>query len=153
MVEGISTKAIPGAMLIGLSVTTHNFAGHKVIGSVQAIYKRGGKEVTGDVHGHRHGKPVVLVAKTGYAVGGIIAIGGARLDGLQVVFMRQKGHDLDPAKSYQSDWVGGKGGEKGTQLGCEAIRRRWQRQGPGHAVRGVPEGTRIRRPGEEREYR
>ncbi len=105
------------ARLIGLSVTTRNFAGHDVIGSVQAIYQNGRNKVTGEIHGNPNGKPVVLVAKPGFAVGGIIAIGGDRLDGFQIVFMRSKGNKLDPTQVYQSDWVGG--GRAGTRLGCD----------------------------------
>lgn len=105
------------AMLIGVSVTTRNFAGHNVIGSVQALYQSGRNKVSGKVHGSPNGKPVVFVAKPGFAVAGIIAIGGDRLDGFRVVFMRVKGRKLDPTQTYQSDWIGG--GNDGTRLGCD----------------------------------
>jgi hypothetical protein len=53
-----------------------------------------------------------LIAKDGYAVAGVTARSGARLDGLSVTFMRLKPDGtLDPRDTYKSPWVGGQGGE------------------------------------------
>ncbi len=109
----------PEAMLVGLSVTTTNFSGHQVIGSVQAIYQGRHGQVSGERCGRQHGNAITLLAKPGYAIGGISAFGGIRFAGFRIVFMRVQGHQLDPANSYESDWVGGKQSDERSRLGCD----------------------------------
>ncbi len=58
-----------------------------------------------------------MLAKEGYAVGGIIAKSGNRIDGFRVVFMRLDGDRLDTTDSYESEWFGGRGGGGETLLG------------------------------------
>jgi len=55
--------------------------------SAQALYQINRNRVPGKLHGHPAGKSFDIVAKDGVAIGGLIAVGGARVDGLRVVFM------------------------------------------------------------------
>jgi hypothetical protein len=63
------------------------------------------------------GTPIELVAKPGYAVGGAIARGALRVDGIKFVFMRIAGTGLDPRDKYESPWIGGTGGGPEQKLG------------------------------------
>jgi hypothetical protein len=56
---------------------------------------------------------VKVVAKPGYAVGQITLRTGLGMDGLSVTFMKVTDGKLDPTDSYESEWVGGKGGGEG----------------------------------------
>jgi hypothetical protein len=56
---------------------------------------------------------VRVLAKPGYAVGGITLRTGLNIDGMSVTFMRISGRALDPNQSYVSEWLGGRTG--GTQ--------------------------------------
>jgi hypothetical protein len=39
------------------------------------------------------------------------------VDGFKIVFMKMSGLSLDPSDSYESRWIGGKGGDQEKQLG------------------------------------
>jgi hypothetical protein len=56
------------------------------------------------------------VAKPGYAVGGIHARVGLRVDGFEFIYMRIKGNRLDPRDYYQSEWLGAPEGGGDRQL-------------------------------------
>jgi hypothetical protein len=105
--------------LVGLSASVKHIFGRDAISSIQGIYQSGRKQLPGPQHGKVNGKPVSIVARPGYAVAGIIAHGGDRLDGFRVVFMRIKGRGLDPSQTYESDWVGGQQGSVPIHLGCD----------------------------------
>ena len=55
----------------------------------------------------------------GYAVGAIVAKTGGNVDGFKVVFMRVGKQMLDPNDSYESEWLGGRGGGDETLLSGE----------------------------------
>ena len=103
-------------MLIGFEVGFGKFVGKPVIHSLRPIYITPQGEVTGDQHGTFDNGQVVVKAKDGYAVGGTTVKAGLGIDGFAVIFMRNNGGRLDPADSYTSDWIGGKGGGRETLL-------------------------------------
>ncbi|HVR83836.1 MAG TPA: hypothetical protein VMU54_05945, partial [Planctomycetota bacterium] len=84
-----------------------------ILKSIQGIYLVNGARVDGKVFGDANPPVKEAVAKPGYAVGGIIS-GGAegtpRGKAFKVVFMRIAGTGLDTADTYQSPWLGEKGG-------------------------------------------
>jgi hypothetical protein len=84
-----------------------------ILKSIQALYLVKGVRVDGKVFGDANPPIREVVAKPGYAVGGIIsggAEGAARGKAFKVVFMRIAGTGLDTADTYQSPWLGEKGG-------------------------------------------
>lgn len=97
------------SLLIGFDYAVIRTSGQK-IGSLRPLYLlgNGGKKL-GDAHGDAP-TDVRVDARPGYAVGAITARGDFMLRGFQLTFMRIKGAGLDPADSYQSDWIGGKVG-------------------------------------------
>ena len=111
------TAPSPGP-LIGLKVT---FIGTpSYMRSIQAIYLVKGARVEGKIYGEPSLPVKEVVAKPGYAVGGLVsggAEGMARGKAFKVVFMRIAGTGLDPADSYQSPWQGEKGSGAEVKLG------------------------------------
>jgi len=84
-----------------------------IMKSIQALYLVNGARVDGKVYGDPNPPVKEVVAKPGYAVGGVIsggAEGAARGKAFKVVFMRIAGTGLDTADTYQSAWLGEKGG-------------------------------------------
>ncbi|HWY88468.1 MAG TPA: serine protease, partial [Gemmataceae bacterium] len=99
-----------GGRLIGFDV----FVLNNVIRGVRPIYTSGdGKESKGNSYGNLPPGAMTVKAKPGYAVGGLIVNAGLGLDAFTVAFMRMKGDGLDPDDAYQSDPIGGKGGNRG----------------------------------------
>jgi S1-C subfamily serine protease len=102
-------EAPDGAVLIGLELGLNK--GGNGIKAIRGIYRTDkGEEVKGTQFGTLLGAVVTVKAKDGYAVGGLKVNAGLWVDGLTVNFMRVKGAQLDSSDSYQSDYVGGKGG-------------------------------------------
>jgi tetratricopeptide (TPR) repeat protein len=97
--------------LVGFRVWTGRWYNHMVIRGLQPICLSAGGTTDGPAYGlQRDGPSSRIVAKEGYAVGGIVAKGGHVLDGFKIVFMRLDGARLDPNFSYESAWLGGRGG-------------------------------------------
>lgn len=91
-----------------------------ILKSVQAIYLVNGARVEGKTYGDPLPPIKEVVAKPGYAVGGIVsggAEGAARGKAFKVVFMRIAGTGLDPADRYESPWQGEKGAGGEIRLG------------------------------------
>jgi beta-lactamase regulating signal transducer with metallopeptidase domain len=110
---------MPYGILVGFKIRSGDFAGHNVITGLKSIFYTPG----GTIYGNRRG-PVdpedAVVAADGYAVGGIRANSGDRLDGFEIIFMKidpAKG-GLDPDDSYTSPWFGGHGGGGPTTIAC-----------------------------------
>jgi hypothetical protein len=59
---------------------------------------------------------VKVVAKSGYAVGAITVKAGLGVDGFSITFMKVEAGQLNPKDSYESEWIGGKGGGRPTKL-------------------------------------
>jgi len=115
------------SLLVGFVVTAaHSYGGHLVINSLQPIYLTSMGQRPSVAYGRQSTYEVRVEAEDGYAVGGIIAQGGHRLDGFSVIFMRLEGRRLNPKDSYESDWLGGKDRVGGTVLGAD-----------GHPVIGI----------------
>jgi hypothetical protein len=109
--DGFRDQAPKGGILVGFNVTFSKFIDKPTIGSLQPVYKVGGRTVTGK----RYGRTNVLgsesvTAKPGYAVGELHVRTGLSVDGFEVVFMRIKGDRLDPDDNYVSKWLGNQTG-------------------------------------------
>jgi hypothetical protein len=108
----------PRSLLVGFNCTVvPRPGGTPVVKSVQPIYFAGGRTVASKVYGHEEGDTIAIEAKKGYAVAGIVAKGGDFVDGFKVIFMRIGKQSLDTTTSYESDWVGGQGGNPEKVLG------------------------------------
>ena len=100
-----------GGVLVGVRVGMMEAFGGDKVGSIQPIFQVGG----GYVPGHRHGVASIkggmtIMARPGYAVGGLNLRAGLILDAFQLVFMRVEGGKLNPADTYTSEWIGDPGG-------------------------------------------
>ncbi|MBM4073717.1 MAG: hypothetical protein FJ271_33070 [Planctomycetes bacterium] len=95
-----------GAVLIGFEIGMGKFLNLDVVHAVQPIYRTPQGEVRGQKHGTDFSRPVLIVAKPGYAVGALDTKAGLIVNGFSATFMRVRGADLDPADSYISPWVG-----------------------------------------------
>lgn len=95
-------------VLVGLRMVWAD-QGLKVLKAVQPLFSSG----TGLQEGPVRGKPTSalkeIVAKQGYAVGGLTARGTNRVNGLKIVFMKIAGLGLDPRDTYESEWFGDRG--------------------------------------------
>jgi len=105
------------ARLVGLQTTIINWSGHIIIRSVQPLYRVDGEIREGAVHGHQNRQRTRVLAKPGYAVGGLLVRTGHRVDGFAIVFMRVDQDRLDPADFYVGPWQGGHGGGGARLLG------------------------------------
>ena len=99
-----------GLQLVGFEITTGKPFGDLIITSIKAIFSGPSGTFYGQLRGRPSDDVVTVRAKDGYAVGGIVAKGGRQADGLKVEFMRFQGNQLIANESYESDWVGGRGG-------------------------------------------
>lgn len=105
-------SAPDGGVLVGLEVGLTKVAGRDAVRAVRPIFRVGDKETRGEQRGTTPSKPIKLVAKPGYAVGGMNVRFGANADGLSLIYMKlDSDGDLDPTTAYESDWVGSKGGQ------------------------------------------
>lgn len=83
------------------------------IGSLKPVYQG----PSGDVDGPQFGTSApsqVLVARPGYAVGGLVVRSTDRLNAFKLIFMRVSGTQLVATDRYESDWIGTRAG--GTEL-------------------------------------
>ncbi|HMF15668.1 MAG TPA: hypothetical protein VKE98_00605, partial [Gemmataceae bacterium] len=102
------------SLLKGFTVWTGLWNNRMVIRGLQPIFFSATGAGDGPGCGHCSGPSTRIVAKEGYAVAGIVAKkteGEILLHGLKIVFMRIDGAGLNPKDSYESDWVGGQGGQ------------------------------------------
>ena len=99
-------QAPENGLLVGLEIAIGKFVRTEVVKAVRPIYRVGQKETFGQQYGMPPGDVVTLKAKEGYAVGAITVRAGLLADGLSITFMRVVSGNLDPADSYESDWVG-----------------------------------------------
>jgi serine/threonine protein kinase len=105
---GYDDSSRDGGVLVGLRM---NWAdqGLQVLKAVQPLFSSGSSLHEGPVRGKPQGTFKEAVAKPGYAVGGILARGSNRVNGMKVVFMKIAGIGLDPRDSYESAWFGDRG--------------------------------------------
>jgi hypothetical protein len=112
--DGFRDVGPEGSVLVGVRVTfIERFGGPKVR-SAQPIYRSGKSHYAGLIHGEQVGPVAVVVARPGYAIGGLVTHTGLTVDGFGIVFMKIDGDHLDPTDSYNSPWIGDrKGGSPG----------------------------------------
>ncbi len=106
------------APLIGFKSTF--FGSPSSMASIQGIFLVNGVRADGKTFGDISPPIKEVVAKPGYAVGGILssgAEGATRGKAFKVVFMRIAGTGLDTADTYQSPWLGEKGPGAEAKLG------------------------------------
>lgn len=94
-----------GALLIGFRASI----GGNQLQALRGIYRLGERVNDGPSHGVTRHELREILAKPGYAVGGVKAKGADRVTAFNVVFMKVKGPMLDPADSYESGWLVGDG--------------------------------------------
>lgn len=100
-----------GSVLVGIEVGIGQFFNNPVVKSVKPIYKINGREVSGERIGPNMPESVTLMAKEGYAIGGITLKTGLGIDGLSVTFMKiLPNGSLDILDRSDSQWAGGMGG-------------------------------------------
>jgi hypothetical protein len=112
--DGFRDVGPVGSVLVGVRVSyIQRFGGPKVR-SAQPIYRSGTTLVDGRIHGEVVGPVTTVVAKPGYAVGGLVTHTGLTVDGFRMVFMKINGDRLDLEDTYNSTWIGDeKGGNPG----------------------------------------
>jgi hypothetical protein len=103
--EGFRDVGPAGSVLVGVRVSYIDHGGPKVR-SAQPIYRLGKNHYVGQIHGEVIGPVTTIVAKPGYAVGGLVTHAGLTVDGFRMVFMKIEGDHLDPNDSYNSPWLG-----------------------------------------------
>jgi hypothetical protein len=105
-----------GGYLIGLKGRPGQWFQFKVLGGLTPIFAttRGTRE--GQTRGAKGGTEII--AKDGYAVGGLMIRSGEVVNSLQIVFMRINldGVTLNPQDYYISDWLGSEGGGKPKEI-------------------------------------
>jgi len=107
-----------GGVLVGVAVGYINAFGGAKVGMIQPIFRAKSNVVNGRRHGRNILPSVRVIARPGYAVGGINTRTGLLLDAFQLVFMKLKNGQLDPADSYTSNWLGDpRGGSDGGATG------------------------------------
>lgn len=101
-----------GGIIVGFDFWTSNYTQHLVINGVRPVYQTPKGRVRGKARGYRVGNLITVEAREGFAVSGVTAKAGDRMDRVQVEFMRinYPTRDLDPNSLYKSGWTGGKGG-------------------------------------------
>ena len=103
------------SVLIGFEYTaSRHYAGHFTIKAVRPIFRATSGESLGDWCGVPRGKARRVCAQDGYAVAGIVAKYGNRVDGMRLIYMRVKDGRLNPDDTYRSEWIGGRRGSPET---------------------------------------
>lgn len=113
--DGFRDVGPTGSVLVGVRVSyIERFGGPKVR-SVQPIYRSAGnRHYVGRIHGQVVGPVTMVVARPGYAIGGLVTHTGLTVDGFGIVFMKVDGDRLNPGDTYNSQWIGDvKGGSPG----------------------------------------
>lgn len=111
-----------GRLPVGLAyLVDENWDRRPTLKEVQPLYSRDQRPVDW------RGIPLsTVVAKEGYAIGGLIVDADQYVHALKVIFMRDKDGQLDSRDSYESDWLSTPTGREPTKLG-----------GDGRAVLGL----------------
>jgi len=107
-----------GALLIGFEVTYSHFGSSLTVQTVRPIFLARTGRVSGTTHGIPGERLVRVEAKPGYAVGGVTIKAGLGVDGMSVTFMEITNEGLNPDRAYESEWLGGSGGDTKTKVAC-----------------------------------
>lgn len=98
-----------GGILTGLDIGLNPNDGSLI--TVQAYYTTQRGEVAGKLFGVATPVATKLRAKPGYAIGAMTMREGYGIGGIVVKFMQMQGDTLNPAQSYDSEYVGGRLGD------------------------------------------
>ena len=101
--EEFRETAPVGALMVGVRV---GYVNGTRIASIQPIFQLDRSYVEGASQGAPVAGEASVVAKPGYAVGGVNTRTGLLLDAFQLVFMKYENGRLDPKDSYASGWLG-----------------------------------------------
>lgn len=104
--EDVSEAA---GLLVGLRLAKTNYYNSVIVGGVQPVYQSGTTVKRGRSYGSSQRDLLEIVAKPGYAVGGMKYRAGDRIDSVKLIFMKIISTGLDTNDTYESDWFGGSG--------------------------------------------
>jgi S1-C subfamily serine protease len=111
--DAVSRKRNSGAILLGVEAGVDTSNGVPMVGYLRPIYLSATGVANGSDRGIRPPTAIKrLEARPGYAVGGLRVNAGARINSMVVVFMRVIGDRLDPNDRYESELIGGTGGQQ-----------------------------------------
>jgi len=96
----------PAAALVGVRVNFTNFAGKSLLGGILGIFQTPTGRIYSPVSGAPGTNTTEVLAKPGYAVGGLIVKSSIFVHQIKVVFMKADGDELDPLDQYSSSWLG-----------------------------------------------
>ncbi len=115
-----------GGYVVGFDAGKGGWFQFSVLGGFKPIFATARGNRDGERRGKAGGNRVL--AKDGYAVGGLMVRSGEVVNAAQVIFMRinPDGTTLNPQDFYVTDWLGGEGGGKPKEINTR-----------GHLVVGV----------------
>jgi hypothetical protein len=106
----------PGEWLAGVEVATRvsPLDGRAVVVTLTPVCRSDAGPRNGPSYGGNPGADQIrrwrLLAKDGYAVGGMVVVGDHLVRGVKIIFMRTAGGRLDVTDRYESEWAGDRGG-------------------------------------------
>jgi hypothetical protein len=107
---GFRDVASDGDVLVGLDVGLARVGNADIPFAVRPVFRHGQREWAGRTAGALTARDVRrevrVMAKPGYAVGGMWVRSGAALDRICLVFFRIRDGGLDPTDSETSSWIG-----------------------------------------------
>ncbi len=114
--EGWQDIAREGGYIVGFEAGKGGWFQFSVLGGLRPIFATAHGERPGERRGKASGKRVV--AKDGYAVGGLQVRSGDVVNCVEIIFMRinPDGISLNPQDTYVTDWLGGEGGGKPREI-------------------------------------
>ncbi len=110
-------EATDAGRLVGLEVGVGQYGGIVCIRTLKPIFLDGDKETTGKQWGRDKISVIKAIARPGYAVGGLNVKSARFAEGFSIIFMKIVDGKLDPRDSYESEWMGGMGGDPKATLG------------------------------------
>lgn len=94
--------------LVGVRYSLGGWGGEKAVGRLVPLAARDAEPISNQT----------ILARPGYALGGVKIVSKNLVNAVQLVFMRQKPDgSLDPSDSYTSDWIGDPGDKTPQKLG------------------------------------
>jgi|GEM_PF-5633445 len=99
-----------GSVLVGFEAGLARWFDREIPYAIRPVYRKGDLEQVGSPVGNMNANEVIrqvrVVAKPGYAVGGMWIRTGAAMDRLRLLYMRIDSGRLDPDDSYKSEFIG-----------------------------------------------
>ncbi len=105
-----------GALLIGFELTYGRYGNNPTVTTLRPIFLTRDGRVMGKLHGMPGANLTRVEAKPGYAVGAVTVKAGLGVDGMSLTFMEIGETGLNPSRAYESEWLGGLGGDAKTKL-------------------------------------